>query len=74
MAFNYAGLGSVLQGAGAIYGAYNQKKTADRLYKMQLNEYKDEKKRKKRSQARLDYAADHYLSHQDNDARLPIQY
>ena len=71
---NYAGIGSLLQGAGSIYGAYSQKKMSDKLFKLQLNDYNDEKKRKKKAQARLDYASDRYLTHKDNNARLPVQY
>ena len=74
MAFNYAALGSFLQGAGSIYGAYNQNKMSNKMFKLQKAFLDDEKRRKKRSQARLDTAASSNLGHRDDSARLPIQY
>jgi hypothetical protein len=70
--FNWSALGSGLSGIGSLYSAFNQNKMANKLYKLQKSALDDEKKRKKRSQARLDYASEHYLGHRDNNARLPI--
>lgn len=72
MAFNWAGLGSVLQGAGSLYGAYNQQKMGKKLFNLQENFLKKEEKRKKRSQARLDLAAQETLGHRSDKASLPI--
>lgn len=72
--FNYAALGSILQGAGSIYGAYNQNKMSKKMFNLQKGYLDDEKKRKKRSQARLDYAANTSLGHRDDSARIPVQY
>jgi hypothetical protein len=69
--FNWAGAGSILQGAGAIYGAYNTNKMSKKLYNLQKSFYKDEQKRKKKSQARLDYASSSIFGHRDDNARLP---
>jgi len=74
MAFNYAALGSILQGAGSFYGALKQDKMSQKLYNLQKSFLDDEKRRKKRSQARLDTAASSNLGHRDDSARLPIQY
>ena len=74
MAFNLDALGSVLQGAGSIYGAWNQKKMGDEMLSMQKDFVNEEKKRKKKSQARLDYATASAYGHRDDDARLPVQY
>jgi len=72
--FNWSALGSGLQGIGALYGAFNQNKIANRLYNLQKNAWVEEKNRKKRSQGRLDYASENYLTHRDNTPRLPIKY
>lgn len=72
MAFNWAGLGSVLQGAGSIYGAFNQQKMGKKLFDLQNNFLNEEQKRKKRSQARLDLAAQETLGHRSDKASLPI--
>lgn len=72
MAFNWAGLGSVLQGAGSIYGAYTQQKIGKKLFDLQNNFLNEEQKRKKRSQARLDLAAQETLGHRSDKASLPI--
>lgn len=53
--------GSILGGLGSAYGSYKQGKMADELVKLQKQDYYDEKKRKKKTQARLDLAA-HNLS------------
>jgi len=68
------GWGSALSGIGALYGAYNQNKISKKLFRLQQNALDEEKARKKRSQARLDYASANYLGHRDDNARLPIQY
>ena len=72
MAFNWAGLGSVLQGAGSLYGAYNQQQIGKKLYNLQKSFLDEERKRKKRSQARLDLAAQETLGHRSDKASLPI--
>ena len=66
-----AGWGSALQGLGSIYGAYNQSKMSKKLFNLQKGYLDDEKRRKKRSQARLDYASSNYLGHKDDNAQLP---
>lgn len=77
MDFNWKsleGIGSLLGGAGALYGAYNQAKMGKELLNLQQSAYKDELKRKKRSQARLDLAANEVWGHDSDSAKLPIQY
>ena len=49
--------GSILGGAGNAYGAYKQGKVANDLFKLQKQDYNDEKDRKARTQARLDLSA-----------------
>jgi len=50
-------LGSILGGVGGAYGAYTQGKAAKEILKLQKDDYYEEKKRKKETQARLDIAA-----------------
>ena len=68
----WQGIGSVLQGAGSLYGAYAQNKNSKKLFNLQKSYLDDEKKRKKRDQTRLEESANTYLGHKDNNARLPI--
>lgn len=66
---DWAGLLSAgLQG----WGLMQQSKLANKLYKLQLRDYNDEKERKKRSQGRLDMAADRAFTHKYDSAALPI--
>ena len=69
-----SGWGSAMQGVGSLYGAYNQNKMSNKLYSLQKDYLKKEDDRKKRSQARLDYAGANYLGHKDDNAKLPINY
>ena len=48
--------GSLLSGGAAAYGAYKQGDMASKLAKLQLNDYNDEKKRKKRTQDNISSA------------------
>ena len=54
--------GEVIGGGVAAYGKYEQGKAANKMAKLQLQDYNDEKKRKKRTQDNLNNAY----------ARLPI--
>ena len=67
---NWSAIGSTLGGLGSLYGAYSQQKMGKELLALQKSFANDEKKRKKKSQARLDYAADTAF-HRDDNARLP---
>lgn len=71
---NYAAIGSILQGAGSLYGAYNQNKMSKKIFNLQKSYLDDEKKRKKRSQANLNAASASVFGHRDNNARLPVSY
>jgi hypothetical protein len=61
-------LSAGLQGWGAI----QQGKIAKKLYNLQLKEYNDEQERKKRSQGRLNLAADRAFAHKYDSAALPL--
>ena len=66
-----AGAGKLLGGIGSIYGAYSQNKIGKEMLKLQKSYLNDEKKRRKKNQARLDYAAESTLGKSNNDnARL----
>ena len=49
--------GALLGGIGNAYGAYRQGQAMKELLNLQKKDYYDEKARKKRTQARLDLAA-----------------
>jgi len=48
--------GNLLSGGAAAYGAYKQGQAANKIAKLQLRDYEDEKARKKRTQGRIDTA------------------
>jgi len=65
--------GSVLGGVGSAYGAYKQGKVAEDLVNLQKQDYKDEKERKKRTQARLDLASEKLgTTHTYDSPTLPL--
>ena len=69
-------IGAGLQGVGSLYGAYNQKKMSDKLFKLQKLSYRDaikerENARRFRARARIKYG---YAIDGDSDiAKLPYQ-
>ena len=50
-------LGALIGGIGNAYGAYRQSQAMKELLKLQKQDYYDQKARKKRTQARLNLAA-----------------
>ena len=68
MAFDMGALGNVVSGLAQGYGAYQQSKMANKLFKLQKQDYEDEKKRKKRSQARLNLGAERAFGRRDDTA------
>ncbi len=65
--------GSILTGAAGGYGAYKQGKVAEDLVGLQKQDYYDEKDRKKRTQARLDLAAENLgKDHTYDTPTLPL--
>lgn len=66
--------GSILSGVGSAYGAYKQGKVAGDLVKLQKQDYQDEKDRKKRTQTRLDLAAENLgVDHRYDSPSLPLR-
>jgi|GEM_PF-5649270 len=66
--------GSILGGVGGAYGTYKQGKAADELVNLQKQDYTDEKDRKKKSQARLDLAAESLgKDHRYDSPSLPLR-
>jgi len=68
-------LAPILGGIGGVYGAIKQGKAFDDLLKMQKADYEEEKERKKRTQARLDFGAQKHLSsdHRYDSPALPLK-
>lgn len=66
--------GSILGGVGSAYGAYKQGKVAEDLAGLQKDDYYEEKKRKKETQARLDLAAENLgTDHRYDSPALPLK-
>ncbi len=57
MDFNWGNIGSVLNGVGSAYGAYQQNKMSKKIFNMQRKIYDEEEARRKKNQARIDLGA-----------------
>ncbi len=65
--------GSILGGVGNAYGAYSQGKAAKEILDLQKLDVAEEKARKKKTQARLDLAAENLgVDHRYDSAALPL--
>ena len=66
--------GNILSGGASAYGALKQGAVADNFLKLQTQAYKDEKKRKKKFQERLDLSAEKNLgqTHKYDSLALPL--
>jgi hypothetical protein len=69
---NLSGIGNVIGGLGSAYGAYSQGKMAKELLKLQKMDWREEKDRKKKSQARLDLGASRAFGQKYDSAALPM--